>query len=77
MRERSLMWQMLVGVPVSVKMPPWMPAEIAGMGAEPPVKAQEWSLIKHPRTIDGECRAAEALVTGKLSWQEGDFCKQR
>jgi len=48
-----------------------------GMGARPRLKAQEGSVVKHPRIIDGERSAAEPLVTGKLSWQEeGDFCEQ-
>lgn len=31
---------------------------------------------KHLRTIDGESGAAEELVAWKVSWQEGDSCKQ-
>lgn len=31
---------------------------------------------KHLRTISGESGAAEELVAGKVSWLEGNSCKQ-
>lgn len=50
--------------------------ENTGVGTQPHVKDQERSLKKHPRTVNRESGAAEELVAGKVSWQEGDSCKQ-